>query len=247
MMREKLVSATILVLVLSITAFAAMPSFVHKTSAGDLKVTLIGHGSLMLEVDDKVIHVDPFSKMADYAKMPKADLILITHEHGDHLDPAAVDKIRTGKTAIVGNQAAAAKINGTAIGNGKTIEAAGFKIEAIPAYNIVHKRESGKPFHPKGNGNGYVITIGDTRVYIAGDTENIPEMKSLKNIDIAFLPINLPYTMDAEMFMEAVKGLKPKVVYPYHHTLGRTDVDKLPEMMKDIEGVKLRMSQSKER
>ncbi len=247
MMRQKLVSAAILVLVLSITAFATMPSFVHKTSAGDLKVTLIGHGSLMLEVDDKVIHVDPFSKMADYAEMPKADLILVTHEHGDHLDPAAVDKIRTGKTAIVGNKAAAAKINGTAVGNGDSIEAAGFKIEAIPAYNVAHKRESGKPFHPKGNGNGYVLTIGDTRVYIAGDTENIPELKSLKNIDIAFLPINLPYTMDAEMFTDAVQGLKPKVVYPYHHTLGRTDVDKLPEMMKSIEGVELRMSKSKER
>ena len=111
----------------------------------------------------------------------------------------------------------------------KTVE--GLKIEAVPAYNIVHKRSGGQPFHPKGQGNGYIITFGDKRVYVAGDTENTPEMKSLKNIDIAFLPMNLPYTMTPEMVADAAKAFEPKILYPYHY--GRTDPQKLIELLQD--------------
>jgi L-ascorbate metabolism protein UlaG (beta-lactamase superfamily) len=121
-------------------------------------------------------------------------------------------------------------------------EVAGFRIEAVPAYNIKHMRSGGQPYHPKGRGNGYVMEFGDKRVYVAGDTENIPEMKRLSGIDVAFLPCNLPYTMDAEMVADAAKMFKPKILYPYHHTLGSTDVDKLPKLMEGIRGVELRSS-----
>ncbi len=113
----------------------------------------------------------------------------------------------------------------------KTIQ--GIEVEAVPAYNVVHKRDNGEPFHSKGNGNGYVLTLGDKRIYIAGDTENIPEMKDLKNIDIAFLPMNLPYTMTLEM-AAAAKMFDPKILYPYH--FGETDTGKLVELLKDMPG-----------
>ncbi|MFQ5722189.1 MAG: MBL fold metallo-hydrolase, partial [Candidatus Aminicenantales bacterium] len=111
------------------------------------------------------------------------------------------------------------------------------KIEAVPAYNIVHKRSSGLPFHPRGIGNGYVINFGDKRVYVAGDTENIPEMKQLKNIDIAFLPMNLPYTMTPEMVAEAARMFRPKILYPYHY--GQTDTSKIVELLKDDKDIEV--------
>jgi len=123
--------------------------------------------------------------------------------------------------------------------NGETKTVKGLKIEAVPAYNIVHKRSSGEPYHPKDKHNGYVITFGDKRVYVAGDTENIPEMKELKNIDVAFLPMNLPYTMDPEMAAKAAKSFKPKILYPYHY--GDTDPTKLVELLKDEEDIEVRI------
>lgn len=122
-------------------------------------------------------------------------------------------------------------------GDVKTVD--GLKIEAVPAYNLVHMRSEGVPFHPKGNGNGYVITFGDIRIYVAGDTENIPEMKQLKDIDVAFLPMNLPYTMTPEMVADAARAFKPKVLYPYHY--GKTDPSKLVELMKDTPEVEIRI------
>jgi L-ascorbate metabolism protein UlaG (beta-lactamase superfamily) len=122
-------------------------------------------------------------------------------------------------------------------GDIKTIE--GLKIEAVPAYNLVHMRSEGVPFHPKGVGNGYVITFGDKRVYVAGDTENTPEMKKLKDIDIAFLPMNLPYTMTPEMVADASKAFKPKILYPYHY--GKTDTSKIVELLKDEQDMKVRI------
>jgi L-ascorbate metabolism protein UlaG (beta-lactamase superfamily) len=126
-------------------------------------------------------------------------------------------------------------------GDVKTVE--GLKIEAFPAYNIVHKRPDGQPYHPKGIGNGYVITFGDKRVYVAGDTENIPEMKELKNIDIAFLPMNLPFTMTPEMAADAAKALKPKILYPYH--FGETDTSKLLNLLKDEKTTEIRIRKMK--
>jgi len=126
-------------------------------------------------------------------------------------------------------------------GDVKTVE--GLKIEAVPAYNIVHKRDTGQPFHPKGVGNGYIITFGDKRAYVAGDTENIPEMKGLKNIDIAFLPMNLPYTMTPEMVADAAKAFKPKILYPYH--FGETDTSKVVSLLKGIPEIEVRIRRMK--
>jgi len=126
-------------------------------------------------------------------------------------------------------------------GDLKTVE--GLKIEAVPAYNLVHKRETGQPFHPKGSGNGYIITFGDKRVYIAGDTENISEMKGLKNIDIAFLPMNLPYTMTPEMVADAAKAFKPKILYPYH--FGETDTSRVVSLLKGTPEVEVRIRRMK--
>jgi L-ascorbate metabolism protein UlaG (beta-lactamase superfamily) len=228
----------------SALAQASSETDVIKTSAGDLKITFIGHGTLMFAFDGKVIHVDPATKEADYLKLPKADLVLITHEHFDHLDPAALSKIRTEKTQVVLTKECAKKIKGGLVmynGDEKTVM--GLKIKAVPAYNLVHKRDTGQPFHPKGVGNGYVITFGDKRVYVAGDTENTPEIKSLENIDVAFLPMNLPYTMTPEMVADAAKAFKPKILYPYH--TGDTDVNKLVMLMKDTTGTEVRIRKMK--
>jgi L-ascorbate metabolism protein UlaG (beta-lactamase superfamily) len=127
--------------------------------------------------------------------------------------------------------------------NGDVRTVGGVTIEAVPAYNLVHMRDSGEPFHPKGNGNGYLVTFGDKRVYIAGDTENIPEMKALKNTDIAFLPMNLPYTMTPEMVADAARMFRPRVLYPYH--TGETEVAKLAALMKDQKDTEVRIRNMK--
>jgi L-ascorbate metabolism protein UlaG (beta-lactamase superfamily) len=215
-----------------------------STSGGDLKITFIGHGTLMFTYGGKVIHVDPWSKLADYSKLPKADLVLITHEHQDHLDADALKKISTKQTQVLLNNESSKKVkDGAAMANGDVKEAVGVKIEAVPAYNLVHKRDTGQPFHPKGMGNGYIITFGDKRMYVAGDTENTPEMKALKGIDIAFLPMNLPFTMTPEMVADAAKGFKPKILYPYH--TGDTDLSKLTALMKDTPEIEVRLRKMK--
>lgn len=205
---------------------------VIKTEAGDLKITFIGHGTLMFEYQGKVVHVDPVSGERDYSKLSKADVILVTHEHGDHLDSKAIGMIRKGSSWIVLTKACAEKVpGGTILKNGEIVAVDGLKIEAVPAYNIVHKRPDGQPFHPKGSGNGYVINFDKTRVYVAGDTENIPEMAQLKKIDIAFLPMNLPYTMTSEMVAQAARVFEPRILYPYHY--GQTDPNTLVNLLKD--------------
>jgi L-ascorbate metabolism protein UlaG (beta-lactamase superfamily) len=247
MMKMVWVAFNILSMVVVAVTAAAQEVFesdTFKTSAGDLKITFLGHGTLMLTFGGKIIHVDPYGSVADYGKLPKADLILITHEHQDHLDLKALGSIRTAKTIVVANPSAAKQLEGSVVmsnGDAKTIE--GLKIEALPAYNIVHKRDTGQPFHPKGNGNGYVITFGDKRLYLAGDTENIPEMKELKNIDIAFLPMNLPYTMTPEMAADAVRMFNPKVLYPYH--FGETDTSKIVSLLKATPGIEVRIRKMK--
>jgi len=215
-----------------------------KTSDGDLEITFIGHGTLMFTYEGKTIHVDPWSRLGDYTKLPKADLILITHEHGDHLDLKAIEAIRIDSTAIVLTKTCAADVEGGIVmKNGDVKTVAGVGIEAVPAYNLVHKRENGEPFHPKGAGNGYVLTFGDKRVYVAGDTENTPEMKALENIDVAFLPMNLPYTMTPEMVANAAAAFRPKVLYPYH--FGETDTAALVKLMKAEKGIEVRIRKMK--
>ena len=208
------------------------------------EITFIGHGTLMFKQGGKIIHVDPWMELADYTKLPKADLILITHEHRDHLDLKAIEAVRTPKTVVVATETAARQIkNAVIMRNGHTKTFAGFTVEAVPAYNIVHMRSPGVPYHPKGKGNGYIINFDSRRVYIAGDTENTPEMKALKNIDAAFLPMNLPYTMTPEMVADAAKIVRPKILYPYHYS--DTDVSKLTALLKDEKGIEVRVRKMK--
>ena len=213
---------------------------VIKTSGGGLAITCIGHASLMLTHGGKVIQVDPWLKMNSYDGLPKADLILITHQHRDHLDAQAVAKLSKKGTIIIANQAAAEKLGkGRVMHNGDRAQVLGLAIEAVPAYNLKHMRSPGVPYHPKGEGNGYIITFGHKRAYIAGDTENTPEMKALKNIDVAFLPMNLPYTMTPAMVADAAKAFKPKILYPYH--FGQTDTNKLKELLRGEPGIEVRI------
>jgi L-ascorbate metabolism protein UlaG (beta-lactamase superfamily) len=239
-----LINLLSLIIVLSAHAQKGFETDIIKTSAGDLKITFMGHGTLIFNFGGKVIHVDPYSALADYNIFPKADLILLTHEHRDHLDLKALNTVRTEKTVVVLTETCAKQVQGGIVmmnGDVKTVE--GLKIEAVPAYNIVHKRDTGQPFHPKGLGNGYIITFGDKRVYVAGDTENVPEMKGLKKIDIAFLPMNLPYTMTPKMVAEAAKTFKPKILYPYH--FGETDTSKLVSLLKGTPEIEVRIRNMK--
>ena len=241
-MRKLSILVNILILVFTFVSFAQekYETDIIKTSAGELKITFIGHGTLMFTFGGKIIHVDPVGRYADYTKQPKADIILITHEHGDHLDLEVLEILRTEKTAVVLTETCAEKVKGGIVmkyGDVKTIE--GLKMEAVPAYNIVHMRSEGNPYHPKGIGNGYIITFGDKRVYVAGDTENTPEMKKLENIDIAFLPMNLPYTMTPEMVADAARAFKPKIVYPYH--FGNTDTSELVNLLKGNKEIEVRI------
>jgi L-ascorbate metabolism protein UlaG (beta-lactamase superfamily) len=211
-----------------------------NTTSGDLKITFIGHGTLLFTFSEKIIHVDPYGRLADYSTLPKADIILITHEHGDHFDLKVIEMLRTEKTSLVLTKNCTKDIlRGIVLKNGDIQTVQGLKIEAVPAYNIVHKRDNGEPFHPQGVGNGYIITFGDKRVYVAGDTENIPEMEELGEIDIAFLPMNLPYTMTPEMVADAARMIKPQILYPYHY--GNTDTSKLVELLKDDKDIEVRI------
>lgn len=202
------------------------------TPAGEVTVTFLGHGTLLFSFGGTVIHVDPYGKVADYGALPKADGVLITHEHGDHLDTSALALIMTPETDLVLNAASAEVLGkGRVMKNGERGTVAGIAVEAVPAYNVVHKRENGQPFHPKGAHNGYILTYGGMRFYIAGDTENTQEMSALQDIDVAFLPMNLPYTMTPEMVADGALAFRPKILYPYHY--GDTDTKELVARLAD--------------
>ena len=236
-MGRKLLLSAFLVLGLSGTAAG---EDIIPTAGGDLEITFVAHGTLIFKFQGKVIHVDPVGRYPDYSKFPRADLILVTHEHGDHLDAAVIRTLSGEGTDLVLTRACADKIGrGTVMKNGDVRTVQGLKLEAVPAYNLVHMRSQGVPFHPKGRGNGYVITFGDKRVYVAGDTENIPEMKVLKDIHIAFLPMNLPYTMTPEMVADGAKAFRPRILYPYHY--GETDPSRLVELLRDEKDIEVRI------
>jgi len=187
------------------------------TADGAVRITPIRHGSLMIEAAGQVIHVDPVGEDA-YRGLPAADLILITHTHGDHLDAKLLPKLRKSATQVFAPEAALKAVpDAVVIRNGEQKSFGKWRIEAVPAYNLRRGPAPGRLFHEKGAGNGYVLTYGGKRFYISGDTEGIPEMKALRDIEAAFISMNLPYTMPPEEAAEAVKAFKPKVVYPYHY------------------------------
>ncbi len=215
---------------------------VFKTKSGKVvKFHALVHASIRIEYDGKEIEVDPVTKLGnkviDYAGMPKADYLLVTHEHGDHFDKEAIRLLSGQATRFITNKRCADMFgSGEVMANGDKIQIADdFTIEAVPAYNISEGRTQ---FHPKGRDNGYILTIDGLRIYIAGDTEDIPEMTSVKDIDIAFLPCNQPYTMTTEQLVRAARTIKPKVLFPYHY--GQTNVSGVPSQLKD-EGIDVRI------
>ncbi|MGH9661556.1 MAG: MBL fold metallo-hydrolase [Bryobacteraceae bacterium] len=188
-----------------------------QTSAGALKITPIQHASLMLEAGGQVVHVDPWSQ-GNYDGLPAADLVLITDIHGDHMDPKILPKVqKAGTTILAPAEVAKTVTSATVIANGETKTIGKWTIEAVPMYNLQRGPTAGRLYHDKGRGNGYVITYGGKRIYISGDTEGVPEMRALKAIDVAFVCMNLPFTMTPEEAAEAVRAFKPKTVYPYHY------------------------------
>ena len=215
---------------------------VFQTKSGkQLKFHALVHASIRLEYDGREIEIDPVTKLGnktiDYASMPKADYLLVTHEHGDHFDKAASALLSNDKTQLITNKRCADMLGyGRVMANGDQLKVADdIALEAIPAYNTT---EGHTQFHPKGRDNGYILTIDGLRIYIAGDTEDIPEMAAIKDIDIAFLPCNQPYTMTPEQLVRATKMVKPKVLFPYHY--GQTDVSTIPQLLKD-EGIDVRI------
>ncbi|WP_011581895.1 MULTISPECIES: MBL fold metallo-hydrolase [Chelativorans] len=192
----------------------------YDSENGKITISPIAHASFVMTVPNMVIYVDPVGGAAAFEGNPPADLILVTHEHGDHFEPDTLTALAGEQTQLVTNPSVfdklpeALKSKATSIGNGESTTVGEIGIEAIPAYNTTPDRLQ---YHPKGRDNGYVLSADGRRVYIAGDTEDIPEMRALSDIDIAFVPMNLPYTMDSDQAASAVAEFAPKVVYPYHY------------------------------
>lgn len=199
------------------------------------------HSSIRMDYDGKTIYIDPVTKLGDktidLAEMPKADYILITHEHFDHLGKDAIELLTKDRTQLITNRNCADILGyGTVMANGDKLQLADdIEIEAVPAYNTTEGRQN---FHPKGRDNGFVLTLDGLRVYVAGDTEDIPEMSEIEDIDIAFLPCNQPYTMTVEQLVRAAKTVKPKVLFPYHYS--QTDVTGIPAQLEG-DGVDVRI------
>lgn len=213
-------------------------SDLFDSGKGELRIHFLGHATLALEHAGRFVYIDPVKQYGDFAAFPKADLILVTHEHADHLDPASIAAVRKDDTKIILNGSSRKKLGyGEALEYERIAQAAGFFIEAVPAYNVSQGRTN---YHPKERrDNGYVVTVGDLRIYVAGDTEPIPEMARLGEIDIAFLPMNLPFTMTPEQTAEAARMVKPKILYPYH--FGNTDTALLIKALEAESGIELRL------
>jgi L-ascorbate metabolism protein UlaG (beta-lactamase superfamily) len=212
-------SATLVLAIGLLPAAAAAQNTVPATG-GDITITAFQHASLQLEHAGKVIQIDP--AQGDLSKAKPGDLVIVTDIHGDHLNPDLIGKVRKSGAPVVMPEAVKAQVADKVaapvevMANGQTRTIAGVSIETVPMYNLQRGPAAGQLFHTKGRGNGYVLTLGGKRVYIAGDTECVPEIKALKNIDVAFMPMNLPYTMPPSEAADCVKAFKPKIVYPYH-------------------------------
>jgi L-ascorbate metabolism protein UlaG (beta-lactamase superfamily) len=213
-----------------------------KTTEGDLVIHPVHHASVVLEWNGKTIYVDPVAGEKRFAAFPKPDLILVTDLHGDHLDIPTLKAVAQGNTKIVAPQVVQEKLSDdlkkqtTILANGGNETLQGIKIEAVPMYNLTKDRLK---YHFKGRGNGYVLTLGGKRIYFSGDTEDIPEMRALKNIDVAFVCMNLPFTMTVDQAANAVNEFKPKIVYPYHYR--GSDTEKFKSLVKQDAGVEVRL------
>tara|TARA_B110000305_G_C19386918_1_gene612735 strand:- start:136 stop:870 length:735 start_codon:yes stop_codon:yes gene_type:complete len=189
------------------------------TSEGDLVINPVSHASFIMSWNGKIVYVDPVGGVGAYDGLPRPDLILLTDIHADHLDGATLAGI-VGNAEIVAPAAVLAQLPGglveraVSLPNGGIAQRLDITVKAIPMYNLTEDRLQ---FHDKGRGNGYVLTFGDTRVYISGDTEDIPEMRALEDIDVAFICFNLPYTMTERQAADAVNAFRPGIVYPYHY------------------------------
>ena len=230
---------TCLLAVLGLTTACGQKSYEvdeFTTKSGKtVKFHALMHACIRIEFDGKEIQIDPVQKLGsrtvDYTAMPKADYIFVTHEHGDHYDANAIKQLSAEKSQLVMNKRCADMFGaGRVMVNGDKLQLKDVSVEAVPAYNIT---EGHTQFHPKGRDNGYILTIDGLRIYIAGDTEDIPEMSQVKDIDIAFLPCNQPYTMTPDQLIRAAKTIKPKVLFPYHY--GQTDLSGVAEKLKDID------------
>ncbi len=222
--REFLSTSAIVVAGITLLPYAANAashsSDVFMTGAGDIKVHPVSHASFVMETPAGTIYVDPVGEASAYADFPGADLVLVTHEHGDHFNLDTLAAVTGASTQLITNPAVYEKLTddlkakASQIANGESSTYEGLSIEAIPAYNTTADRLN---FHPEGRDNGYVLGFEGFRVYISGDTEDIPEMRALKDIDLAFVCMNLPFTMDVAAAASAVAEFKPKYVYPYHY------------------------------
>ena len=213
-----------------------------KTKSGKtIRFHALVHASIRVEYDGKEIEIDPVTKLGnrtvDFTAMPKADYIFVTHEHQDHFDREALKILTAQQTSLVTNKRCADMLgSGKVMANGDKLQLADdITVEAVPAYNITEGRQQ---YHPKSRDNGYILTIDGLRIYIAGDTEDIPEMASVSDIDIAFLPCNQPFTMTTDQLVRAARFVKPKVLFPYHY--GQTDVSKLPSQLQG-DGIDVRI------
>ena len=212
-----------------------------KTKSGKtVKLHALMHSCIRIQYDGKEIEIDPVEKLGDrtvdYTAIPNADYIIVTHEHRDHFDGAAIRMLTKDSTQLIMNQRCTEMYgSGTAMTNGQQLTLKDMMIEAVPAYNTT---EGHLQFHPKGRDNGYILTLDGLRIYIAGDTEDIPEMADIKDIDIAFLPCNQPFTMTKEQLVRAAKMIKPKVLFPYHY--GQNDVSAIPAQLEG-EGIDVRI------
>ena len=243
---NKTMAIILAMLGLSLSAYSQTPQQTEvdefKTESGkEVKLHALVHSSIRIEFGSLELYIDPVRQLGnrtiDYTSMPQADFIFVTHEHGDHYDKDAIKQLsKVGTRFITNRRCADMQGYGLVLKNGDKEDLnLGIKVEAVPAYNTSEGRTQ---FHPKGRDNGYILNLDDLRIYIAGDTEDIPEMADIHDIDIAFLPCNQPYTMTPDQLIKAARVIKPKVLFPYHY--GQTDVTTLPASLKD-DGIDVRI------
>jgi len=244
--KQSLVFAVACVFLAPVVVAGSSSDDTIATGQGPLTIYPVEHATFVMQWNGMTIAVDPIGAEAPYKAFGKADLILITHIHGDHLSVDTVKGLTDTSTVIVAPASVAEKFSVddrgriTVVGNGESVKWGESVIEAIPMYNLTPDRQG---FHPKGRGNGYVVTLGGTRIYIAGDTEDVPEMRALKDIDAAFICMNLPYTMDVAAAADAVLEFRPKVVFPYHYRGkgGMSDLDEFRSLVAQEPAIEVRV------